>query len=395
MTKRLAVVFEEDIFGQKGSFQAKVERIRRLEGVSVDVYCIQVHYGPLVRLLLGRRCCNGVPERELGCPATLEFKGVKFRMLWLRYSILDHFLFFKLHLRPWFYPAFLRRKVVPLLKGYDALWAHSFEGGWAAREAFRRYGIPYLVTWHGSDIHTKPFKYPCIRPATAGILADAARNVFVSRGLLEASEAIGPGVKTVVYNGCDEEFRRYPDARREALREREGVRGKKVVAFVGNLHPVKQAQLLPEIFARMQALSPSPLVFWILGRGREEARIRRGMTVPCRFWGDVPHEKLPELMNAMDLVVLPSRNEGLGLVLLEALRCGCRAVGSRVGGIPEVLGEEHCVAPGADFPERFARRAVEALQEGQPQPLPGEMTWEAAAAREREILQACRFAQAE
>ena len=58
---------------------------------------------------------------------------------------------------------------------------------------------------------------------------------------------------------------------------------------------------------------------------------------------------------AMDLFAAPSRSEGLGVALIEALAAGVPVVGARVGGIPEVVEDEACgllVEPGS--PERLA-----------------------------------------
>ena len=121
--KRVAIVFEEDIFNQKGTFHAKLERVRHLAArpeLEVEVFCVQVRYTWIERLLLGKRWLEGVSERRLGRPERLDFDGVSYRMLWMPYSILDHFLFFKLGRRPLFYPRFLRRKAA-LLKGFDWL----------------------------------------------------------------------------------------------------------------------------------------------------------------------------------------------------------------------------------------------------------------------------------
>ena len=347
--KRVAVIFEEDIFNQKGTFLAKLERARHLAlrpELEVDIYCIQVRYTWIERLLLGRRELDGVSERRLGRPKTLVFKGVTYQMLWADYSILDHFLFYKL---------------VRLLKGYDAISAHGFEGAFVAREAKRRFGTPYLVSWHGSDIHTKPFKYPCIQDETADLMAGAAVNFFVSKALMDASERIGPGEKRVLYNGVDVVFHPYSEAERARLRKEYDVRDKRVVAYVGNLFPLKQADLLPEIFRRM---SEPTIAFWIIGDGplRKQMEAEAGKNV--RFWGNVPHEKMPDLMNVMDLIVLPSREEGFGLVLAEALCCGARAVGSLTGGIPEVIGVDACVPLDGNkmlFAEHFAEKAKSIL----------------------------------
>lgn len=379
--KRIAVIFEDDVFNRKGSFFAKLERIRHLEGFQVDVFCIQTSYGPVERLLLPRRRLDGIPEGKLGHPSTLEFGGVRFNMLWKPYSILDHFLFFKLHLRPVRYPRFLKR-CAGLFRDYDLVSAHSFEGGLAALEAKRLYGIPYTVSWHGSDIHTKPFKYPCIFTRTAEIIKEAETNFFVSRALLDKSGTIGPGNKMVLYNGCDASFRRFPEEERQSLRAEYGVSDAKVVCFAGALVPIKNAGLLPEIFAGIRRAYKGNLAFWVIGDGALRHSMEASDTVGIRFWGDVPHDVMPRLFNCVDLLVLPSRNEGLPLVLLEALRCGASVAGTRVGGIPEVAGEEYTVAPGEDFTSAFAEKAVEILGNPAPQPVPSDMDWAVTAARE-------------
>ena len=383
--KRIAAVFEENIFDRKGSFRAKLERVRHLmeqEDCSVDVWCIQVRYTWLVRLLLDKRYLDGVSEANLGRPKEILFEGIPYHMLWLDYSILDHFLFFKLGRRPWFYPRFLKKKA-SIFQKYDLLSAHGFEGAFLARAVEDRYGIPYCVSWHGSDIHTKPFKYPCIRPLTAALMAGARMNFFVSQALLEQSEAVGPGNKMVLYNGCDGSFGRMSQEDRSDLRRQLGLaEDDQVVGFVGNLVPLKNADLLPDLFSRIQDLSDRPVRFWVIGEGRLSADIRQRMRVPCTFWGNLPPEQMPRMYHAMDLLMLPSRQEGLGLVLLEALQCGCKAVGSAVGGIPEVLDARHLVAPGEGFVDRFARTVVEALSSREIQVVPEAMSWDVMARTE-------------
>ena len=67
----------------------------------------------------------------------------------------------------------------------------------------------------------------------------------------------------------------------------------------------------------------------------------------------------------MDVMILPSRNEGWPRVVLEAQACGTCGVGSSNGGIPEAIGfPEYVVQEGEFFEERFAKKVVEVLVHG-------------------------------
>jgi glycosyltransferase involved in cell wall biosynthesis len=57
----------------------------------------------------------------------------------------------------------------------------------------------------------------------------------------------------------------------------------------------------------------------------------------ARVMGWLARERIAVLCRAADVLVVPSRWEGFGLVALEAMRCGCAVVASRTGGLPEVI----------------------------------------------------------
>ena len=48
-------------------------------------------------------------------------------------------------------------------------------------------------------------------------------------------------------------------------------------------------------------------------------------------------KNVPEFLSALDILAVPSNNEGLGTVILDGILAGCAVIGSRVGGIPEII----------------------------------------------------------
>ena len=423
---RLAVIFESSPFDRKGLFNAVHNRVKHLLATgecTVDVFCVHSRDNAFTRRVRHTPAAPSVDE--------VVVDGIRYRLLWYRFSILDNVLLEKLHVRPLLFRRFMDSHV-DLLKGYDAVVAHSFCGGLFALAAHERFGLPYYVTWHGSDVHTHPWRVPVILEDTRAVMQSARCNFFVSRALLDASEKITSNVcKEVLYNGVSEDFVKYSSEQRAAVRERYGLAPEdKVVAFVGNLSAVKNVLSLPAIFAQVArrfaevsiSLSDSCgrsgcLKFWIVGDGKLRTQLETACSerltrhceersdVAIRFFGNQPSPVMPDIMNCIDVLVLPSLNEGLPLVCAEALSCGAAVVGSDAGGIAEVIGSDNVVPlvspydndasqgtpSGRPYDDSFvngmAEKVVAALTGQSPsQTLPAEISWSRTAKRELSFL---------
>ena len=400
---RLAVIFESSPFDRKGLFNAVHNRVKYLLATGeciIDVFCVHSRDNAFTRRVRHTPEVPSVDETVVD--------GIRYRLLWYRFSILDNVLLEKLHVRPWLFRRFMESHV-DLLKGYDAVIAHSFCGGLFALAAHERFGVPYYVTWHGSDVHTHPWRVPVILEDTRAVMESARCNFFVSRALLDASERITSNArKEVLYNGVSEDFVKYSPEDRAAVRERYGLAPEdKVVAFVGNIVKVKNVLSLPEIFAQVAKGYDGPLKFWIIGDGKLRKPLEATMDLSFRpnevsgeisFFGNQPSPVMPDIMNCIDVLVLPSLNEGLPLVCAEALSCGAAVVGSDVGGIAEVIGSENVVplgSPSGDpsrpydgsFVNGMAEKVVAALTGQIPsQTLPDEISWARTAALELAAL---------
>ncbi len=112
-----------------------------------------------------------------------------------------------------------------------------------------------------------------------------------------------------------------------------------VVLALAALIPRKGLDVLLEAVARVSEHGVSPQV-WIAGEGPERAALeeqtrRRGLGNRVRFLGE--RRDVADLLAACDVVVMPSRREGLGVAALEAMAAGRPVIASAVGGLREVV----------------------------------------------------------
>lgn len=353
----MAVIIEGDLsINRQGMVNSAIERIKHLKQLgafSIDVYCIQEYDWGLLRLLH--------KNKKTIKKSNYNIEGIPISVLYKRKYFIDLIFESRLQIMPLFSTYYYKR-VASKLKKFDLIVGHSSKGGTIAYVTNEKYQVPYCVVWHGSDIHTHPVTNKYTKTITSKILFNAAVNIFVSKSLLNDAQNLFETIPNphIAYNAPSEPFVRYDDIIRKQLRIKKGVEGKKVVAFVGNLVPAKNVFSLPGIF-KMVKNGCDSVVFWVIGRGMYLQPLMQriaDMDLECKFWGNQQPEAMPEFMNCIDVLVLPSTNESFGMVLVEAIACGANAVGSKRGGIPEVIGDDNSFELDGNFEERISERIL-------------------------------------
>jgi glycosyltransferase involved in cell wall biosynthesis len=157
----------------------------------------------------------------------------------------------------------------------------------------------------------------------------------------------------VVYCGTDESFHPLPAAAVDHFR-RERALPERFILFLGTLEPRKNVQALVRAYGRWHAAEPGiPKLVVGGGKGWYYDQIfteveALGLAGEVIFPGYIGQEELPLWYNAADLFVYPSRFEGFGLPVLEAMACGTPVVTSSVSSLPEVAGDAALLVPPDD-----------------------------------------------
>jgi sugar transferase (PEP-CTERM/EpsH1 system associated) len=218
---------------------------------------------------------------------------------------------------------------------------------WGAIEAViaaRIAGVGAVHTEHGFD-ETFGAGEPMRRAWMRRIAYEAAHQVVcVSRHLRDcrAQRSGFPARRiAVIHNGVNcERFSPDPDARERVRRELQIGANEFVLGCVGNLLPVKDHMTLLRALDRLSEAAENWRLV-LVGEGPErpklEAAVRKLRERGARVILHGASARVPELLTALDLYVLPSISEGLSYSLLEAMATGLPVVASNVGGNPEVV----------------------------------------------------------
>ena len=207
-----------------------------------------------------------------------------------------------------------------------------------------RYGVPVVVTGHGYDIYEVPFLNDIWGKRVKSVLETADALITVSRKNEECIRKLGITKQIhVIPNGFRSDL--FCPRDRAGCRKTLGLPPeKKILLAVGNLAAVKGQRYLVEAMAEL-VKEQQDLLCVIVGsgplKGKLEQQIRSlGLEEHVLLVGGRPHEEIPLWMNACDVFVLPSLNEGNPTVLFECLGCGRPFLGTTVGGVPEIISSD-------------------------------------------------------
>lgn len=233
----------------------------------------------------------------------------------------------------------LRIAALAKCHGVRLLHATGVKGTLAARIASRLTGARTLLHVHDLNDPGAPLA------ALQRLLArptDAA--VCVSQAVLELAVNryhVRPERVRVARNGIPlEAIRRAGADARNPVRAELGIEPERpVLAIIGRLHPVKGHRALLTMLPEILRGCPQALLL-VIGDGPERAGCEElarslGLTQQVRFLGR--RGDVPRLLSAIDLVLMPSESEGLGLAAIEALAAARPVIAFAVGGLPEVV----------------------------------------------------------
>lgn len=231
---------------------------------------------------------------------------------------------------------------------FDILHSHHpFSCGLIAERLARKHEIPLVYTFHTMLTEQSHHVPGPKHLAQRGILrvirrhCERAHCVTVSTNVMR-DWLIGKNIKAPIHvvRPDPPSISARPGAR-ERIRSRLGVPSNAIVAFCASrLSPEKDVDLL------LKALSHIPesvgLKLLIAGSGAEESALRElahSLKLESRiYWlGEVPHSEIGDYYAAADFFAFPSRNDTLGMVVLEAMNCGLPCVVIDQNGPSEVV----------------------------------------------------------
>jgi glycosyltransferase involved in cell wall biosynthesis len=171
--------------------------------------------------------------------------------------------------------------------------------------------------------------------------------------------------------------------------------GAHLITVASLMQPYKGVDVLIESLRRCRAAGMQ-LRLTVVGDGPLRSGLQAqaaeaGLTERVTFVGEVPAgPRVRELLDAADLFVLASRDEGLPRALVEAMARGLPAISTSVGGVPELLPARSLVPP--DDPEALASRIREYVQSPERMTAEAASNFETAQAYRSEVLTARRDA---
>jgi teichuronic acid biosynthesis glycosyltransferase TuaC len=246
---------------------------------------------------------------------------------------------------------------------FDVIHAHFiYPDGVVGARLARRYGVPLVITEHA---FWQPWldQYPLVRKQAVAAAHASAFHIAVSQSVRQnIAQFTGESDRLrVIPVGVDMEvFTPLPAGQQPESDS---------ILYVGRIHETKGVDVLLNAMRLLVERRPTVRLSLIGGSfypqwREQEERLKRlaeeiNLIQHVRFLGVQPSDQVAEAMRRSTLLVLPSRRETLGAVLIEALACGTPVVATRCGGPEDVVTE----SVGRLVPKEDPSSLAEAMEE--------------------------------
>lgn len=225
---------------------------------------------------------------------------------------------------------------------FDIIHAHfTWSSGYVGSKLKEKYNVPLIITCHGYDIYDLPFKNKEWRKKIKNVLNSADQIITVSNSNLKCIKKLNIKTSAKVINNGFNSSLFHPKEKEECRRKLNLPLNKKIVLSVGNLEKIKNHKFLIKAFNTIQNKNNN-IICIIIGSGKLKRQLQNlinsnHLNNSIFLKGLKPHREIVDWINASDIFVLPSLNEGGPTVMFESLACGVPFIGTNVGGISEII----------------------------------------------------------
>ena len=236
----------------------------------------------------------------------------------------------KINLNGYFYYESIKRIFKKILKKENIVLidAHTFKTeGYVAYKLKKKYPtILTTVTLHGSSFfyntRTKNGKKQIAR-----VFDTIDYIICVSGKIKRMAQEFNTEKVKLIYNGV----------KQYNFKEKEKEKDKNRIISVGMLYFEKKQDITIKAMSQLIKKYPK-LKLTIVGDGEERENLERlvndlGLSNFVEFTGHIKNDKVMELMSKSYIFIMPSINEGFGIVYLEAMKAGCITIGTKGEGI--------------------------------------------------------------